>query len=283
MFRGRSNDAGGIYFMKSNPFDLSGHRVMVTGGTQGVGGAIALAVANAGADVLLVGLKDDDVAQKTLQACRATGVQAELIAANLAQPPSDYLEGLLCDAESALPGIDLLVNNAGTYIDQPFLEMDFQRYLTTMHLNVTAGYFLTQAFARRWVQQKVAGRVVFTGSINGFLAEPNHTAYDTSKGAVTAMVKSLCVSLAPHRIRVNAMAPGLVRTPLTDIVNQDQQLESWMKLHTPNGLVPGPEACSGAVVFLLSDAAEHVHGQTILVDGGMSAWQQPDPPKNWKA
>ena len=269
--------------MKANPFDLTGHRAMVTGGTQGVGGAIAVAIANAGADVLLVGLKDDAVAQQTLGLCRDAGVQADLVTADLARPPSEYLDQLLTSADAVMPAIDLLVNNAGTYIDKPFLEMDFQRYMTTMHLNVTAGYFLTQAFAQRWVKNKISGRVVFTGSINGFLAEPNHTAYDTSKGAVTAMVKSLCVSLAPHRIRVNAMAPGLVRTPLTDIVNQDKQLEAWMQLHTPNGAVPGPEACSGAVVFLLSDAAEHVHGQTILVDGGMSAWQQPDPPAGWKA
>ncbi len=180
-----------------------------------------------------------------------------------------------------LPGIDLLVNNAGTYIDTPFFEMDFDRYLKTIHLNVTAGYFLTQRLARSWVQNHVAGRILFTGSINGTLSEPDHTAYDTSKGAVAAMVRSLCVTLAPYNIRVNAMAPGLVRTPLTDVLNQDSRLDAWMKLHTPNGQVPGPEVCGGAAVFLLSDAAEHVHGQTLLVDGGMSVWQQPDVPANW--
>lgn len=267
--------------MTENPFSLVGHRALVTGGTQGVGGAIAVAIAQAGADVLLIGLNEDTIAQETLRQCRAAGVQAELITADLAQPPDQYMDALLEKADEVMPGIDLLVNNAGTYIDQPFLQMDFARYMTTMHLNVTAGFFLTQAFARRWIEKKVAGRVVFTGSINGFLAEPDHAAYDTSKGAVTAMVKSLCVSLAPHQIRVNAMAPGLVRTPLTDVINQDARLESWMKYHTPNGQVPGPEVCSGAVVFLLSDAAAHVHGQTILVDGGMSVWQQPDPPASW--
>ena len=256
---------------------------MITGGTQGVGAAIAISVAAAGADVLLVGLTDDDLAQQTLDGCRGHGVTAELVTTNLAQPPSQYLPGLVADAERLMPGIDLLVNNAGTYIDTPFFEMDFDRYLTTMHLNVTAGYFLTQALARRWVENQVAGRILFTGSINGNLSEPNHTAYDTSKGAVAAMVRSLCVTLAPHNIRVNAMAPGLVRTPLTDVLNQDTRLDSWMKLHTPNGKVPGPEVCAGPAVFLLSDAAEHVQGQTPVVDGGMSAWQQPDVPSNWQA
>jgi NAD(P)-dependent dehydrogenase (short-subunit alcohol dehydrogenase family) len=254
---------------------------MITGGTQGVGASIALAVARAGADVLLVGLRDDDAAQQTLAACSDSGVTAELLTVDLSRPPSQYLDTLVRDALQRLPGIDLLVNNAGTYIDKPFFEMDFERYQTTMHLNVTAGYFLTQAFARRWVADQTAGRVLFTGSINGILSEPDHTAYDTSKGAVAAMVRSLCVTLAPLNIRVNAMAPGLVRTPLTDVLNQDPRLDSWMKLHTPNGQVPGSEVCGGAAVFLLSDAAEHVHGQTLLVDGGMSAWQQPGVPENW--
>ncbi len=261
-----------------NPFDLSGHRALITGGTQGVGGAIAVAVASAGADVVLVGLDDDAAAQATLKACRDLGRKAELVTADLARDPTLYLDRLVAEVDSVLPGVDLLVNNAGTFIDVPYLEMDFDRYLKTMHLNVTAGYFLTQRFAQRWVENEVAGRVVFTGSINGFLAEPDHTAYDTSKGAVATMVKSLCVALAPKGIRVNSMAPGLVRTPLTDVVNQDQRLEHWMKLHTPNGEVPGPEVCGPAVVFLLSDAASHMHGQTIFVDGGMSVWQQPDPP-----
>ena len=254
---------------------------MVTGGTQGVGAAIAKEMARAGADVLLLGLRRDQAAEQTLQACRKFGVTAELVVADLSQHPDEYMEELIAQADRLLPGIDTLVNNAGTCIDVPFFDMDFDRYMTTMHLNVTAGYFLTQAVSRRWVEAGTAGRILFTGSINGLLSEPQHTAYDTSKGAVAAMVRSLCVTLAPHQIRVNAMAPGLVRTPLTDVLNQDSRLDSWMKLHTPNGRVPGPEVCAGTAVFLLSDAAEHVQGQTVLVDGGMSAWQQPDVPTQW--
>tara|TARA_R110002049_G_scaffold2750_2_gene21573 strand:+ start:393882 stop:394616 length:735 start_codon:yes stop_codon:yes gene_type:complete len=243
-----------------------------------VGAAIADSIAMAGADVVLAGLRDDDQAQATLAQCRDHGVTAELVTTNLAQTPDEYLEALLDDVDDKLPDIDLLVNNAGTFIDTPFLEMDYARYQTTMQLNVTAGYFLTQAFAKRWVEQGTPGRVLFTGSINGFLSEPDHTAYDASKGAVAALVRSLCVALAPHGIRVNSMAPGLVRTPLTDVLNQDANLDAWMKLHTPNGRVPDAKVCGPTAVFLLSDAAEHIHGQTILVDGGMSVWQQPDAP-----
>ena len=264
-----------------NPFDLSGRRALVTGGTKGVGASIARGLARAGCDILMTGLVDDDDSARTLAECRDLGVNADAITIDLARPPTEYLDDFLVAVDQKTPAVDLLVNNAGTYIDKPFLEIDFQTYLTTMHLNVTAGYFLTQAFAHRWIASGVAGRVLFTGSINGLLAEADHTAYDTSKGAVAAMVRSLCVALAPHNIRVNAMAPGLVRTPLTDILNQDPRLDSWMKLHTPNGQVPGSDVCAGAAVFLLSDAADHIHGQTLLVDGGMSAWQQPDVPPNW--
>ena len=262
-------------------FDLTGHCALITGGTQGVGAAIAIALASAGSDVLLVGLQDDETAKQTLIACQNMGVKAELLIADLSGDPESYLPDLLDQAEELLPRIDLLINNVGTYIDKPYFDMDFETYQTTMHLNVTSGYFLTQAIARRWVEEGTRGRILFTGSINGILSEPDHTAYDTSKGAVAAMVRSLCVTLAPLGIRVNALAPGLVRTPLTKILDENEQLHSWMKFHTPNGQVPSAEVCGGAAVFLLSDAAEHVQGQTLLVDGGMSVWQQPDPPDNW--
>ena len=265
-----------------SPFDLSGRRALITGGTQGVGAAIAIAVARAGADVLLGGLDHDENAERTLTSCRDLGVTAELLVADLAKPPTTYLPELLKRADDLLPEVDLLINNAGTYIDKPFFEMDFDRYLTTLHLNVTSGYFLTQAIARRWVENGIRGRILFTGSINGFLSEPDHTAYDTSKGAVAAMVRSLCVTLAPLGIRVNAMAPGLVRTPLTQVLDEDPRLRTWMQLHTPNGQVPTADVCGGTAVFLLSDAAEHIQGQTLLVDGGMSAWQQPDMPPGWQ-
>ena len=267
-----------IYANPKNMTQLIGRKALITGGTQGIGGEIAVAAARAGADVCLIGLRDDATARQTLQACRAHGRQAELVLCDLARPPSDYMETLIAEIDALMPDVDLLVNNAGTYIDVPFLEMDFDRYQKTMHLNVAAGYFVTQAIARRWIKNRVDGRIVFTGSINGLLSEPNHTAYDTSKGAIAAMVRSLCVTLAPHQIRVNSMAPGLIRTPLTDGAIADEKMRRWMELHTPNGKVPTADACAGTAIFLLSDAAEHVHGQTIYVDGGMSAWQQPDAP-----
>ncbi len=256
---------------------LAGRNVLVTGSTQGVGQAIVIAMAQAGANVVIHGLQDNASAQDTLQACLATGVQAELITGDLASDSDDPTLDVFQRALAANPAIDTLVNNAGTYIDLPYLEMDVERFQKTMKLNVFSYYFLTQHFAKHWVAEEVAGRVVMIGSINGRLAEDVHTAYDTSKGAVEMMVKSVAVSLAPHGIRVNGLAPGLFYTPLTAPALDDPKFMQWMELHTPNGEVPNPDVCGDSAVFLVSDAARHLCGHMLMVDGGMSIWQQPDP------
>ena len=261
---------------------LQGRTALITGSTQGVGRSLAEAFAAAGANVLIHGRALGTAATTVLENCRQHGVQAEFLAADLTGETIATVTDLHQRATAIFPQIDILVNNAGTYIDKPFLEMDWSTYDHTMRLNVAAPYFLTQAFARDWSKRKIRGRVLLIGSINGQLAEPTHTCYDSSKGAILAMVKSLCVSLAPLGIRVNGMAPGLVRTPLTSVIDRDTRFRQWMELHTPNGQVPHSDVCGGAAVFLCSDAAEHVHGQMVLVDGGMSAWQQPDLPEGWQ-
>jgi len=256
--------------------ELRGHRALITGSSQGVGRSIALACAEAGADIVLHGWRIDDSARQTQRQIEALGRQVALIEGDLAGPTEASVRRVFEQALQAQPGIDLLVNNAGTYQDVDFLDLTYESFERTMRLNVFSYFFLTQAFARHWVQQQVSGRVLMIGSINGRLAEPTHSAYDTSKGAIEMMVKTLCVELAPRGIRVNGLAPGLFRTPLTEPALQDDKLMHWMRRHTPNGQVPLPDAAGDAAVFLLSDAASHVHGQMLLVDGGMSAWQQPD-------
>ena len=262
--------------------DLKGHSALITGSTKGVGRSIAESFAAAGANVVIHGRSRDASAEETIAKCQTCGVQAEFVAADLMGETVSVVDGLFQDSLKALAQIDILVNNAGTYIDLPFLEMDWKTYDRTMRLNVAAPYFLTQRFAQHWIANKIAGRVLMIGSINGRLAEPTHSCYDTSKGAIDAMVRSLCVSLAPHNIRVNGLAPGLVRTPLTSVIDRDERFRRWMELHTPSGQVPHSDVCGSGAVYLCSDDAWHVHGQMLLVDGGMSAWQQPDMTDDWK-
>lgn len=262
---------------------LSGRHAFITGSTQGVGLEIAIGLHNAGAEIVLHGLRAEEAALNDAQRQEWLPASVPVVAGDLAEPMP---QGPLDVAQQAMrlnPNIDTLVCNAGTFIDQPFLEMDFRTFDRTLKLNVYSQYVVIQHFARIWVQAGIRGRILLIGSINGRLSEPTHVAYDTSKGAIDAMVRSLCVSLAPHGIRVNGMAPGLFRTPLTEPALQDPRARRWMELHTPNGVVPGADVCRGTAVFLLSDAAEHIHGQMLLVDGGMSVWQQPDPPADWMA
>ena len=258
--------------------NLTGLSALVTGGTQGVGAAIALSLAQAGAHLVVHGLREDALGLETIRQCQAFGTRVTPLYCDLWQPLDTVLRDVAERAMELEPNISLLVNNAGVFIDKPFLQMDESTFDRTFELNVKVGYFLTQYFSKRWIQHSVAGRVLFTASINGLLAEADHTAYDASKAAVSSMVRSLCVALAPHRIRVNAIAPGLVRTPLTNPSLDDLDALRWMQLHTPNGQVPDASVCGPIAAFLLSDSAEHIHGQTIYIDGGMSAWQQPELP-----
>lgn len=264
---------------------LDGRTALITGGTQGIGAEIAFSLARSGCSVVLHGLEENEASRTVAKQCLAVGaefdVRVDCVFSDFSLPGTAGVETLLAAVEAAvgLEAISLLVNNAGTFCDQPYLEMDYATYSKTFQINVAAGYFLTQAFSRHWIKRKVPGRVLFTGSINGQLAESDHTAYDASKGAVHSLVRSLCVALGPHGIRVNGMAPGLVVTPLTASgLTDDPDGLRWMQLHTPNGQVPEAEVCGSTAVFLLSDEAQHIHGQTLLVDGGMSAWQQPDLP-----
>jgi NAD(P)-dependent dehydrogenase (short-subunit alcohol dehydrogenase family) len=259
--------------------NLNGHTALVTGGTQGVGAAIAISLAKAGANLILHGLEENALGLRTIAECREAGAKVSTCYVDLSSPIDEVVAKLFSKSIQVEPSIDLLVNNAGVYIDKPFLSMTESLFDRTFHINVKVGYFITQAFATYWQSKRIAGRVLFTGSINGMLAESDHSSYDASKAAVAGLVRSLCVALAPMGIRVNSMAPGLVRTPLTDsVLATDPEALKWMQLHTPNCDVPPATVCGPTAAFLLSDAASHIHGQTIYVDGGMSAWQQPDLP-----
>jgi NAD(P)-dependent dehydrogenase (short-subunit alcohol dehydrogenase family) len=238
---------------------LNGHAALITGSSRGIGAGIADGFLEAGARVVRHGRSPEPG-------------QEDVILTDLGS--KEGVEQLLAQAFSREPNLDLLVCNAGSFFDTSFLEMDLERYRKTMQLNVEQAYFLIQGFAKRLVAQGRQGSVVIISSTNGFQAELGSTAYDTSKGALVMLTRSAALSLAPHGIRVNGVAPGLILTPLTSgwINSQPEKVKHYER-NIPAGRIGNLEDCAGACVFLCSDAAKYIYGQTLVVDGGLTIGQ----------
>ncbi|WP_395738055.1 SDR family NAD(P)-dependent oxidoreductase [Prosthecobacter sp.] len=241
-------------------FSLEGRSALVTGSSQGIGAAIAQGLEACGAAVVRHGLQSE-TAWESYVPCDLCAPSA----------PAQLIQRA-CELQ---PALDTLVCNAGSFFDTPFLTMTEAQWDKTVQLNLRAAFFLVQAFAKHRVAQGGGGSVVMVASTNGFQAEMDSVAYDTSKGGVLMMMKSLAVSLAPHGIRVNAIAPGLIRTPLntawtaTGASPAVRQYENKILL----GKLGQPEDCAGAVAFLCSPAASYITGEVIVVDGGLTTVQ----------
>lgn len=242
-------------------FSLDGRAALVTGSSQGIGLAMGRALQEAGARIVFHGL------QASVEGL-ASYVQADLM-------QNDGPQRLVDAAFSIEPGIDTLICNAGSFFDLPLLEMTRERWDKTMQLNLASAFFTVQAFARRLVDAKRGGCIVITSSTNGFQAEMDSCAYDASKGALVMLTKSLAVSLADHGIRVNGIAPGLIKTPLTAawMESRDRSLIEHYERKVLLRRVGSPPDVTGAAVFLCSDAADYITGETIVIDGGLTCCQ----------
>jgi len=246
-----------------NGINLQGHTALVTGSSRGIGRGMADAMQAAGAKV---------VYQSYTTSPDSLPAGTTCLQADLSQP--DAPQELIDEAFAAAPELDTLVSNAGSFYDIPFLEMTPERWEQTMSLNARAPYFLIQAFARRMIELKRHGSVVIVGSTNGFQAEYDSSAYDASKGALVMMTKSLALDLSPYKIRVNSVAPGLIRTPLTERwLDSDDVARAHYERTIPMGRIGLPEDCAGAAVFLCSDAASFITGHVLVVDGGLTVGQ----------
>jgi len=245
-----------------SPFSLASRTALVTGSSQGLGLGIARGIQAVGGNVIYHG---KDVPPPDLPA------GASFLAADLLHPDG---AGALARAAFALPAPpDLLVCNAGSFFDVPFLQLGAAEWEKTINLNVRATYFLVQAFARELIARQRPGAVVIVCSTNGFQSEEDATAYDTSKGALVMMTRTLAQALAPHHIRVNGIAPGLIRTPLNAWMTERPETVRHYEKKILLGRIGTPDDCAGAAVFLLSPAAAYITGQIVVVDGGLTVGQ----------
>lgn len=255
---------------------LHGKSALVTGSSSGIGLAAARAMLAAGARVALTSERPL-AACPEVQATLAEYSGAVYVDSDLSHDGNaEQLIGRVWDTFS---GIDILVNNVGTFREPDFLTLSRADFDRIFHLNVWSAIGVTQAVVRRAVAVGRGGRILFTSSLNGRRSEPGHTLYDASKGALDAIVRQLAVELAPLGFTTAAVAPGLVETPITDWgLRSDPAARAMVQSQIPIGRIATVDDVAGWFVFLASDAASYATGIVVPVCGGLDAQQMPSRP-----
>jgi NAD(P)-dependent dehydrogenase (short-subunit alcohol dehydrogenase family) len=246
-----------------------GKVVLVTGAQQGIGRAMAAEFAAAGADVAINWLDDEGAAQQVAEAVRGHGRRAFLVKADVGR--LDQIGAMVSSAAAALGPIDVLVNNAGVFPRVPFLDMAESDWDIVLDVNLKGSCFCAQAVAKAMVADGRTGAVVNLSSGAAFRGSPRGVHYVASKGGVVSMTREMALELAPHRIRVNAIAPGLTDTAQPRYGGSEEEIAAAARL-IPLGRIARPEEIARAAVFLASDDAGFITGQTLHVNGGSYLW-----------
>jgi len=251
-------------------FDLSGQTALVTGGSRGLGLQMAQSLGEAGARVLLVARKSDEL-EAAAQQLQAQGIEAQWIVADCAQQAD--LERLGAEALQRLGAVDVLINNAGAAWGAPAEEHPVQAWDKVMNLNVRGYFLLSQYLAKHCMIARRRGSIINLASIAGLGGNPRgmHTiAYNTSKGAVLNFTRALAAEWGPHGIRVNAICPGFFPSRMTR-GTLEALGEERLAAHAPLGRLGDDEDLKGLTLLLASAAGKHITGQWLAVDGGVSA------------
>lgn len=242
--------------------------VLVTGGGSGIGQAVCLAFAREGADVIVVDVSLE-AAETTAQETRDIGGKAVALQVDVGNPAA--VQEMVKQAAAALGEIDILVNSAGVREIIPFLQLPFAEWQRVISINLTGTFLCSQAMAQYLVAQGRGGKIVNLASVAGLMAVPNRAAYVSSKHAVVGLTKEMALELADKNIQVNAVAPGVVRTSMTEsYFDKPDLLASLRKAH-PAGRWAQPEEIAGLILFLASSEANFITGATFPIDGGFMA------------
>ncbi len=253
---------------------LQGQPALVTGANSGIGEAVALGLAQAGADVAVNYVVHPEVAEEVAHKIEGFGRRAIVLKADVSK--EDEVEAMYAAAIKEFGTLHISVSNAGLQRDSAFADMTLEQWNTVIGVNLTGQFLCTRAaareFLRRGVDQAVstaAGKLICMSSVHQVIPWAGHANYAASKGGVMLLMQSIAQELAPHRIRVNSIGPGAIRTPInTGAWNTPEAYESLMTL-VPYKRIGEPEDIARAAVWLASDAADYVTGTTLFVDGGM--------------
>ena len=246
-------------------WDLRGRRALVTGGSKGIGLGIVAEFLELGAQVLSVA-RDETTLRASVADWQNDGLPVQTLAADVA---SDAGRAQIAQAVEAMGGLDILVCNAGTNIRKKSLDYTPDEVARIFDLNLFAAWELARLFQPQ-LARGANGNIVFIGSIAGMSAVATGVPYGASKAALAQMTRGLAREWAPDGIRVNAVAPGLIETPLTAPLMGNDDLVARVRERTPLGRVGEPREIAGATAWLCLDAASYVTGQTLVVDGGMT-------------
>ena len=242
---------------------------IVTGADSGIGRAVAELFAREGAHVCVSYHSDKDGAAETVRRVEGAGRRAMSVQADVGDPASVTA---LFEAAAEFGPPDVLAANAGVSMhDMPVADMEDAKLEQILRTNLMGPLFCARAFIRaRRAAGRNGGRIVFTGSVAGHLPTPGSAPYGMSKAGLNSLVRSLSVELAPERINVNAVAPGLIRTPMTEARLQDPQKAAASMKEIPWHRPGEPEEIAALVLFLASDQADYMTGQTVVMDGGLT-------------
>ncbi|MEV6587649.1 SDR family oxidoreductase [Streptomyces acidicola] len=254
---------------------LKGQKALVTGGNSGIGKATAIGLGRAGADVVVNYVAGREQAEQVVEEISGFGVRAAAYEADVSQ--ENQVVAMIERMTQEFGTIDILVANAGLQRDAPLTEMTMAQWQKVLDVNLT-GQFLcareaAKEFLRRGVVPEVsraAGKIICMSSVHQLIPWAGHVNYAASKGGVQMMMETLAQELAPHRIRVNAIAPGAIRTPINRSAWDTPNAEKDLLQLIPYGRVGDPEDIARAAVGLASDLMDYVVGATLYVDGGMT-------------
>jgi len=252
--------------MKPYSIDLKGKVALITGGSRGIGRAIAVRLAQAGADVAINYLRQRTAAEETIKMVEASGARAVAIRANVGEP--ENIAKLVDEVKEHFGHIDILVSNAASGVLKPAMELNEKHWHWTMDIN--AGTLLPLAQYTVPLMGDEGGHIIAVSSLGSVRAIPNYAAVGASKAALESLVRHLALELAPRHVSVNAVSAGVVDTDaLKHFPNREEMLEV-SRQKTPSGRLTTPDDVADIVLFLCSPLAKQIQGQTVVVDGGYS-------------